>query len=792
MVKRRAIAAAVGGAAAFFALLPTISNAASAATPVDRQVYSTVGNQDPYSQGVDCTPSIHVATTAGQATATAFVHVALDALPAGAKATGVVLTLKLNCDTATQYGSPNLYACVLTEELKASAKNGDPAPKEDCNTRVSGKLAADGKSWSFELGPLVSYWNSHSNTGLSIHDQPANPAASDSVAFDSALSSAQTTFTPAASSSSGGTTYSQPYAVPNSNSGAGTSFSAPGGAGVLTVPDQAAANTPAASGSPQAKAANPPTSQTGQPTVQGFPLWALILVGSAAAAAALLVQPIAHALSNSTGPVAGFVIQLRGHPRLFATAGVLTIWSASYGTYALAHPGSGGIPGLTTPGSNGGGDSANGSTDGSNPSAAPGSSGPGAAAQGPGSTKKFGNTSVFVPDNGGVPVANLFPADQDRIGITNDTVTLCGHSALTFGPAFNVSASDLNVFWQNLNDHGGVYNRKFNVSWNDDQYKPGPAVTAAQKCMDASTFFLMGGIGFDQIPAVRVWAEQHHELYIHHMAVAQGSQGLRYSYTALPTVEQAGTMFGELYLSRYRGQKVGIIYRNSPNWDPGRAAFHQVLASAGQEGNIVAEDGVNANQGSYAKEISDMSNPTHAAQVVWSWENALGALEMIKQAKQQNYTVPWMVFPFNITLQGLTGDQGYNPPITGVAAWDAYTFGHTEGSYAAYASDINEFQREYAQYDSGANLNGPGGDLLFLAWSEFKGIAALMQACGKDCTRNKIAGLMLAGMKASVPPNCPVNFSDGHHGSNLFDIFETWNNGGNAAWRETNRCISRL
>ena len=42
---------------------------------------------------------------------------------------------------------------------------------------------------------------------------------------------------------------------------------------------------------------------------------------------------------------------------------------------------------------------------------------------------------------------------------------------------------------------------------------------AAQKCKDLNPFLLIGGIGFDQIPAVRQWAEQNKMLYIYHDAV---------------------------------------------------------------------------------------------------------------------------------------------------------------------------------------------------------------------------------------------------------------------------------
>ena len=91
--------------------------------------------------------------------------------------------------------------------------------------------------------------------------------------------------------------------------------------------------------------------------------------------------------------------------------------------------------------------------------------------------------------------------------------------------AFHISASDLNVYWQHVNDHGGIFGRSVHGDYTNDNYDPGTAVQAAQTCKDKNTFVLLGGIGFDQIPAVRQWAEQNHELYLHHIATIEGAAG---------------------------------------------------------------------------------------------------------------------------------------------------------------------------------------------------------------------------------------------------------------------------
>jgi ABC-type branched-subunit amino acid transport system substrate-binding protein len=415
-----------------------------------------------------------------------------------------------------------------------------------------------------------------------------------------------------------------------------------------------------------------------------------------------------------------------------------------------------------------------------------------AANQQQGSVQTVNGVPLFVPSNGGPPVAQLFTPQEDNVGITDTEIHLCGHAALTFGAAFNTNANDFKVFWQYVNDRGGINGRKVTIDFQDDGYQPSNAVTAAQKCYDQHPAMLIGGIGFDQIPAVRIWAEQHRELYIHHAATTRGTGGQRYSFSALPSVEALGEMFAQLVMKDNPGKKIGVLYRQSDNWDPGRLAFENYLKSHGAGGTLGPEIPVQSNQGSYTSELAQLQ--AQGAQVVWAWENALAATEMIKQARGQGYKFTWMVFPFNVTLQGLSQSDATDPPIQGVAAWPAYTNGDYGGAYASYAADIREFENAYRQYDSGVNLAGPGGDLLFLAWTEFKGLADILQACGRDCTRNKIAGVMLSGYHKAVSPNCDIDFrrGDHHHAGYLMETWRTQAFRNGAEWVPTRRCVSAL
>lgn len=388
--------------------------------------------------------------------------------------------------------------------------------------------------------------------------------------------------------------------------------------------------------------------------------------------------------------------------------------------------------------------------------------------------------------------STLFSAAEDTIGITKNLITLCAHAALTYGAAFNTSDADLNVFWSALNDKGGLFNRRVSVTYENDNYSPDTAVTAATACKAKNPFFILGGIGFDQIPAVRNWAEANRQLYLHHTATVQGTSSQRFSFSGLPTTEKMGQMFGELVAARYRDKKIGVIHRASPNWDPGYNEFMKVARKYGVD--VVAERGVQNNQGSYTQELLDLKDK--GATVVFGWENALSATQIVKQAKAQNFNPTWLLFPFNLTSQTLDGDA-LNPKMVGIAMYTAYSNKYYGGSFAAYADDMKEFEAQYAKYRPNADLGGVGGDLLFLNWTAQKGLSLLLQACGPDCTRNRMIDA-INGYHEVKPfsSSCEIDFTRpgfARLGSFSVNVMETFRApDGKVNWRNTDSCVEHL
>lgn len=417
---------------------------------------------------------------------------------------------------------------------------------------------------------------------------------------------------------------------------------------------------------------------------------------------------------------------------------------------------------------------------------------------GGGSIDRDGDGKVDVVSPGSFR-STLFRGANDTMGITDTEIKICVHAALTYGAAFNTGEEDLNVYWEAVNAAGGIYGRKVKTVYVNDNYQGSTAVTEAGKCVEEQRpFMLVGGIGFDQIPLVRNWAEDNKVFYFHHTATVNNPNDNKpgawdYSFTALPTAEKMGAMFAELAIWKFPGKKIGIIERQSPNWKPGVKAFERLAKERNLD--IVYQKEAPQNQGSYLQNIIDMKNA--GAEVVWIWLNALESTEFIKQAKAQNFSPHFMVFPFNLTTQTL-GDDALNPKLIGVSMHNAYSFGDYSGQFANYAADIKLFEQQYATYQPSADIRGIGGDLIFLNWSGQKSFHKLLLQCGRSCTRNRMVEL-LHSYKGSVTPSaCTLDYTraglgNDHRGGWAVSVMEPYRAAGDKVnWRNIKTCVEHL
>lgn len=380
----------------------------------------------------------------------------------------------------------------------------------------------------------------------------------------------------------------------------------------------------------------------------------------------------------------------------------------------------------------------------------------------------------------GWPSAGLYSAEEDRIGITDELIRLCMHAAFSLGEVFDNRPQDEDIYWKAVNaEQGGIYGRKVDIRFTDDNYTPTDGVVAAEECKSVDPFFLLGGIGFDVTPAVRDWAEKNRMLYFHSFATERGAQGLRYSFSGVPSVERLGGLLAQWAARHYRNRKIGIVYRISDNWVGGRDAFKAELARHGLK--VVADIGVDASQSIYTQEIQALR--AAGAEVVYLHENALKWVEMIKQARSQNYKPVWMAaIGFNLITNLLKRDAT-DPPVESIWVTPAYEIDNPD---LPWADEIERMKTAYRKYHPN---NKQPNDVDWMFWLTFKSVHKMLLDCGPDCSRNTLAGMLLSDYVGEVYPLCQTNFGLGQVGGYLTNMWRAKNApGGESAWQQIETC----
>jgi ABC-type branched-subunit amino acid transport system substrate-binding protein len=394
------------------------------------------------------------------------------------------------------------------------------------------------------------------------------------------------------------------------------------------------------------------------------------------------------------------------------------------------------------------------------------------------STGPAGAGSAVPP----IQPVNIYPAGSDRIGITDTQVNVCVHAALQLGAVFNNTPADLRVYWDMVNAAGGVHGRRVNVFFTDDQGSPQGGVQAAQQCKANDAFIMGGSIGFDTVPAVREFVEQNDMLYLSSFATEADISRYQRSFTFLPSIERLGNVAGQYAASSFSGRDFGVIWRNSPNWQGGRDQFRAALESDGQA--VVADVPVEKNQGDFTSAILTLRQS--GAEVVLAWVGVLEIAQLVKQARIQNYQPTWIVPGFNLVTDTLGHDiDGTNgPAAVGFQVNPPYP----ADPGAAYQAEIDRMTAAFAQFRP--SKNGQINDTDWSFWLYSMQLHRLLDDCGRDCSRNRLAGMFLAGYRADIPPSCPMDFTrgGGRLGGFGVEIYSAMPNGGGARWSSTARC----
>ncbi|MBW3663472.1 MAG: ABC transporter substrate-binding protein [Actinobacteria bacterium] len=383
------------------------------------------------------------------------------------------------------------------------------------------------------------------------------------------------------------------------------------------------------------------------------------------------------------------------------------------------------------------------------------------------------------------PSSGLYSADEARIGITDTTLRLCMHAAFLLGPVFDNRPEDEDVYWRWLNDQGGVHGRQVEITFTDDQYTAAGAAQAAAECDDRDPFLMLGGVGFDQTPTVRNYAETHGIPYVHTMAVEADPAKLDHSHTGSPTIEQVGRFVAQRVAAKHPNKRIGVIWVNSENWKAGRDSFLDELERLGKADNVTYDQDIPNNNEQFTPYIIDMRDKVD---VLYFHANALAMARFFNEADQQGF-YPHVIGEDGFNLVTDTAGQAMREFPSAEVVWITPAYDPSDTS-TPYYDEVQRMQQAYAQYRPRKTPN----DVDWMFWLAFKQIHRMLEDCGRQCDRNILTGMIQSGYSATVDPMCNVDFSrgGGHFGGHLVNLYSSVPKGDTSVWKQSATCVSRF
>ena len=173
---------------------------------------------------------------------------------------------------------------------------------------------------------------------------------------------------------------------------------------------------------------------------------------------------------------------------------------------------------------------------------------------------------------------------RDTTGVTADSIKIGVHAPVTGAAAIPQSSFEraVGVYFDAVNRKGGIFGRKVEVIFEDDQFRPDVARTKCKELAEQEeVFLLIGGAGADQIDSCARYAAEAGVPYlsagVHENRPGQTSLGELSTYFALSlTYDQQAPMLARLYKSLHDGDKVVVITADNDSLN----GYHDKTVSA--------------------------------------------------------------------------------------------------------------------------------------------------------------------------------------------------------------------
>src|SRR5207244_4888241 len=183
-----------------------------------------------------------------------------------------------------------------------------------------------------------------------------------------------------------------------------------------------------------------------------------------------------------------------------------------------------------------------------------------------------GNTS------GGPSGGTTAGGKVDRTGVSDTEIFVGIHAPVSGAAPFPATSfqNGKEVYFDFINDKGGINGRKVKVFFEDDGYNRSQAVSVCKKMVEQNkVFMLVGGGGADQIVACAQYANSVGVPYVAEGTSEQALNGLQSFFAESMTYKQQSILLGS-YIKNVVGKtKVSMVRADTANFEDGHAGFLQ-------------------------------------------------------------------------------------------------------------------------------------------------------------------------------------------------------------------------
>jgi hypothetical protein len=353
----------------------------------------------------------------------------------------------------------------------------------------------------------------------------------------------------------------------------------------------------------------------------------------------------------------------------------------------------------------------------------------------------------------------------DTTGVTDSEIVIGLHAPVTGAAPFPTTSfqDGKDLYFNYLNDKGGINGRKVRVVFEDDGYNPSQAVSKCKKMVQQDhVFMLVGGGGTDQIVACAQYAATVGVPYLAEGVSEQGLNTLQNYFALSMTYKAQGALLAQYMKNVLHVTKVGMLRGNTANFDDAHTAFLQAAAANGLQ--VVFDKSIDKNadaQTAFAAGGSICSNPTNKPEAVYPLIAPSIWIQIVAGASAQACNPIW-------SGVGLT--EGLNTVGTAICGASPQTSGkaHFFSPFPGW-NVTDQFDPAYRQAFAKQHPNSKIDDISWALWSAEKLLGVQLAAPGRNLTRQSfISAVNGHSFESGIYP--PVNYASSRFGGSAVHV----------------------